>query len=271
MAENFLDKIIAAKQKEVVDAKIRLPQKKIIDILQGLAPDGKLKNHSATKRNFAAAISIQGEMNLIAEIKKASPSKGVIREDFDPVKIAKEYQSAGAAALSVLTDEQFFKGNTSFIGRVKDAARIPVLRKDFIIDEYQIYHSALIESDCILLIAEILDSNKLKDFLLTAAMLNIEVLVEANTEEALNKAVDSGAKLIGINNRNLSTFEVDIKTAERLIKKIPKDRIIVSESAIKTNNDIKYLKSLGVNAVLIGETFMQAKDIQSKVKEVMGW
>jgi len=271
MAENFLDKITATKQKEVEEAKLKLPQAKIVKILQSLSPDGKLKNHSAIKRNFANSINIPDKISLIAEIKKASPSKGIIREDFNPVKIAKEYEAVGAQALSVLTDKQFFSGDNSFLGRVKDNVKIPVLRKDFIVDEYQIYESALIEADCILLIAEILDKKKIDDFLFTAAMLNVEVLVEANTEEALNKALASKARLIGINNRNLATFEVDIKTAGRLIKNIPKDRIIISESGIKTNDDIKYLKALGINAVLIGETFMQSRNIAGKVKEVMGW
>jgi len=269
MAEKFLEKIVAQKQKEIELLKQQLPKERIIKILKELACDGNLKNHSPMKRGFAEAINVAGKIGLIAEIKKASPSKGVLREDFEPVKIAKQYESAGAAALSVLTDEKFFGGSATFIGRVKDATKLPVLRKDFIIDEYQIHHSALIEADCILLIAEILDKKKIEDFLLTAAMLNIEVLVEANTERALDSAVSAGAKIIGINNRNLDTFEVDIKTTERLIKKIPKDRIIVSESGIRTKEDIKYIKSFGINAVLIGETFMLAQDIVAKVKEVM--
>ena len=270
MAENFLDKIIAVKKKEVEEARVRLPKERIVKMLQDLSEDESLKAHSLTKRNFTAAINIPGRMSLIAEIKKASPSKGVIREDFDPAIIAKQYQAAGAAALSVLTDEQFFKGHTSFIGKVKDAVKIPLLRKDFIIDEYQIYHSALIETDCILLIAEILDEKTIENFLLTAAMLNIEVLIESHAPDGLKKAVASGAKLIGINNRDLNSFEVDIKTTEKLIKNIPQDRVIISESGIKNNQDIKYLKSLGVDAVLIGETFMRAPDINAKVKEMMG-
>lgn len=252
------------------EAQFRLPQAKIVKMLESLSPDGKLKNHFTSKRFFANAINIPDKISLIAEIKKASPSKGVIREDFDSVKIAKQYEQAGASAVSVLTDEQFFSGHSSFVGKVKDAVKLPILRKDFIISEYQIYQSALIEADCILLIAEILDKKKIESFLLTAAMLNLEVLVEANTEAALDNAVSANAKIVGINNRNLNTFEVDIKAAEKLIKRIPKGRIIVSESGIKTNEDIKYLKSLGVNAVLIGEVFMQANDIEAKVKEVMG-
>lgn len=271
MAESFLDNIIAIKQKEVSEAKLKLPQEDILKTLQSLSPDGSLKNHSAAKRAFAKAISSDGRISLIAEIKKASPSKGVIRDDFDPVKIAREYQSAGSAALSILTDEHFFKGHASFIGKVKDAARLPILRKDFIIDEYQVYHSALIEADCILLIADMLTKKQISDFLLAARLVNLEVLIESNTIEALDRSIESGARIIGINNRNLNTFETDIKTTERLIKKIPKDRIIVSESGIKANSDIKYLNSLGVNAVLIGEVFMQASDIGVKVKEVMGW
>ncbi len=246
----------------MAEAKTKLPQDKVAKLL---------KNAPASKRYFQNALNLPGRMALIAEIKKASPSKGIIREDFNPVKTAKAYETAGAMALSVLTDEQFFSGQNSFVGMVRQATMLPVLRKDFIIDEYQIYQSALIEADCILLIGELLDRKKIERFLLTAKLLGLDVLVESNTEHALDAALGSGAKLIGINNRNLDTFEVDIKTTERLIKKIPKDRIIVSESGIKTNDDIRYLQSLGVNAVLIGEVFMQAQDIGAKVKEVMGW
>jgi indole-3-glycerol phosphate synthase len=270
MAEGFLDKIIPVKKQEIANAKTILPQDKIIDMLRALAPDGDLKNHFVSKRDFASAISSPGKINLIAEIKKASPSKGILREDFDPLAIARQYYSAGASAISILTDEHFFSGHNSFVGKVKDAVKLPVLRKDFIIDEYQVYQSALIEADCILLIAEILDKKKIESLLLTAAMLNVEVLVEANTEAGLDNAIASGAKLIGINNRDLNTFEVDIKITQRLIKKVPKDKIIVSESGIKTADDVKYLKSLGVNAVLIGEAFMLASDIPAKVKEIIG-
>ena len=261
-AMNFLKDIIAVKQKEAAEAKVKLPQDKIAKLL---------KDAPFSKRYFHNAINLPGRMALIAEIKKSSPSKGIIREDFNPARIAKAYEAAGAMALSVLTDEQFFSGHNSFVGMAKGATLLPVLRKDFIIDEYQIYQSALIEADCILLIAELLDRKVIEGFLLTAKLLGLDVLVESNTENALDAALGSGAKLIGINNRNLDTFEVDIKTTEKLIKKVPKDRIIVSESGIKTNNDIGYLQSLGVNAVLIGETFMQAQDIAAKVKEVMGW
>lgn len=271
MEQNFLQKIIAIKKKEVEEAKARLSQDKIINMLRALADDGRLEHHSNSKRDFQAAVNIPGKISLVAEIKKSSPSKGILREDFEPVKIAKEYQLAGAAALSVLTDKQFFSGDNSFMGRVKDATKIPILRKEFIIDEYQIYESALIEADCILLIADILDRKKLEGFFLTAKMLNIEALVESNTQDALDKAIASPADLIGINNRNLNTFGVDIKITEQLIKKIPQGKTIISESGIKTPDDVKYLKALGVNAVLIGEAFMQAKDIPAKVKEIMAW
>lgn len=271
MTEGFLNKILATKRQEIEKAREILPQDKIVNILQELSPDGNLRHHSAIKRDFRAAISIPQTMSLIAEIKKTSPSKGVLRRNFDPVKIAGEYESAGAAAISVLTDEQFFGGHNNYVGRVKEATHIPVLRKDFIIDEYQIYQSALIEADCALLVADILEQKKIEKFLLTAALVNLDVLVESNTPEALNKAIDSGAKLVGINNRNLNTFEIDIKTTERLIKRVPKGSVVVSESGIRTAGDIRYLKSLGVNAVLIGEPFMQAQDISVKVKEIMGW
>jgi len=270
LEQDFIDKIVSSKQKEVEQAKKRLPLEKIISMLCSLAPDGDLTHHFASKRNFQAAINIPDKISLIAEVKKASPSKGVLRQDFDPVKIAREYQYAGAAAISVLTDEAFFGGHTSFIGKVKDAVRIPILRKDFIIDEYQIYQSALIEADCILLIADILSEKKIDDFLFLAEQLNIDVLVESNTKDALDKVLRANAKIVGINNRNLRTFEIDLKITQDLIKHIPKDKTIVSESGIKTKEDIDFLKSLGVNAILVGEAFMQADNITDKIKEMMG-
>ncbi len=270
MAGSFLEKIIEAKTKQVHSAKAQLPQDKIIKILKSLSEVSGSGDYLPLKRDFKQAISSPGEINLIAEIKASSPSAGPLRRDFKLLDIARAYQSAGAAALSVLTDKDFFSGDSSYVGRVKQVTDIPVLRKDFIIDKYQIYESALIESDCILLIADILQPKVLAGFLRTAALLNLDALVEANTQEALDKAVSSGAGIIGINNRNLDTFAVDIKTTQRLIKRIPKGRIIVSESGIKTKDDIEFLASLGVNAVLIGEVFMRAADIPRKVKEIMG-
>ena len=269
MPEKFLDRIITSKKKEIEVGKASLPQDKIIKMLRTLAPDAGLKNHSAAKRSFKDSINIPGRTALIAEIKKSSPSRGILKKDFDPVKIAVQYQSAGASAISVLTDGPFFGGHNSYVPAVKEATQLPVLRKDFLIDEYQIYQSALIEADCILLIADILNKKKLRTFLSCAALVNVEALVEVHTEASLDTALSSRAESIGINNRNLKDFSVDIKTTERLIKRIPKDKIIVSESGIKTSEDVKFLKSLGVNAVLIGEAFMQAEDITAKIKEMM--
>jgi indole-3-glycerol phosphate synthase len=208
-------------------------------------------------------------MNLIAEIKKASPSKGILRGDFNPVKIAITYQANGAHAISVLTDERFFEGRLEYIKKIKEHISLPVLRKDFFIDEYQIYESVLAGADAILLICELLSTDEMRDFYRLATSLGLDVIVEAHNEEDLDKALAIDAAIIGINNRDLHTFKVDITTTQRLIRLVPPGKIIVSESGIKQYEDIMFLKSLGVNAVLIGEAFMETDDIASKMRQIM--
>jgi indole-3-glycerol phosphate synthase len=256
----ILDDIIEAKLIEVRDAKIKMP----LDLLMKEAQNIKLAS------SFRSNISRPHHVNLIAEIKKASPSKGVIRKDFDPGKIAATYQACGAQAISVLTDEKFFQGKLEYIKAVKECSSLPVLRKDFIIDEYQIYESLVAGADAILLICNILTQDELNKFHLLAILLGLDVLVETHDEEDMEKAINSGASTIGINNRDLDTFKVDITATERLAKLVPSHRTIVSESGIKTCEDIMFLKSLGVNAVLIGEAFMEAPDIGAKVQEILG-
>ncbi|MFH1877911.1 MAG: indole-3-glycerol phosphate synthase TrpC [Candidatus Omnitrophota bacterium] len=221
------------------------------------------------KSGFKRNISRKGHINLIAEIKKSSPSKGVIRVDFDPLKIAYTYQISGASAISVLTDQRFFDGKLEYLKMVKDRVTVPVLRKDFIIDEYQIYESAVNRADAILLIASILTREELNRFLNIAKALGMDAVVETHNEEDIEKALNSSASIIGINNRDLTTFNVDISVTERLIHLIPSGKIIVSESGISTYEHIMYLKSLGVHAVLIGETFMREHNIGEKVRELM--
>ncbi len=230
----------------------------------------RLLRKNIQRRNFKAAISQPHNINVIAEIKKASPTRGVIREDFNPQRIAAEYQINGAAAISVLTDEKFFQGKLEYIKLIKRICSLPVLRKDFIIDEYQVYESALAEADAILLIADILSKEEIHRFSSLAKSLDMSVLCESHSREDLDKSIKAKQDIIGINNRDLNTFKLSIATTENLISLIPENKVIVSESGIKSRSDILFLKSLGVNAVLIGEVFMDADDIGKVVREFTG-
>ncbi len=207
---------------------------------------------------------------FICEIKKASPSKGIIVEEFPYTDIAQEYEQAGAAAISVLTEPNFFKGNDLFLKDVADTVNIPVLRKDFIIDEYQIYQAKLIGADAILLICAILDEITLKNFINIATSLKLSCLVETHNEGEIKKALNSGAEIIGVNNRDLKTFSVDINTSLQLRKFIPEDKFLISESGIKTAQDIKILKDAGFNGALIGESMMLSKDKKRFLSELRG-
>ena len=258
----ILTKIIEEKRKELEASKSKIPQEKLLSKI------GKLKS-SRRPDFFKHAIEKPHKINLIAEVKKASPSAGVIREDFDPVEIALIYKANGASAISVLTDEKFFQGSLTHLKNVKKKLSLPVLRKDFIIDEYQIYESVAAGADAALLIADLLSVEELKRFIDIGKALNIDFLLEVHSEEDVKKAVESGCGIIGVNNRDLHTFKVDIKTTARLLKIIPEGKTIVSESGITAKEDISYLKSLGVNAVLVGEAFMRSPDIAGKVRELM--
>lgn len=255
----ILSKIIQEKKRQVEEAKKMITPSELIEQVSKLY----------TKSSFKKNISRGHNVNLIAELKKASPSKGIIRGDFNPVKIALTYQAQGASAVSVVTDERFFEGRLKYLKEVKETVTIPVLRKDFIIDEYQVYESALWGADAILLIADILTTEELKKFLDLSKDLGMDVLCEVHNEEDIQKALEAGASIIGINNRDLHTFKVDVTTTQRLIRSIPDNKVKVSESGIKTYEDIMFLKSIGVNAVLIGEAFMEADDIAAKVREIL--
>jgi indole-3-glycerol phosphate synthase len=209
-------------------------------------------------------------VSLIAEVKKASPSKGIIREDFDPVKIARIYEECLASAISVLTDKAFFQGDLEYLTLIREAVKIPLLRKDFIIDEFQIYEARAFGADAILLIVSILDKTQLAEYQHLANELGLDSLIEVHTEKEVEKAIYADANIIGINNRDLSTFETNIDTTAHLIKLIPDDKIVVSESGISTRDDILTLKDQGVDAVLIGETLMKSDDIGKKIKELLG-
>ena len=207
-------------------------------------------------------------MAVIAEMKKASPSQGLIRENYDPSELAKQYLKAKAACLSILTDEPFFKGSLEHISKVKETVHLPVLRKDFIVDEYQIHESLLKGADCILLIVAALSKNQLQEFSQLASDLNLEVLIEVHDEVEVETALEINPKLIGINNRNLETFEVNLETTERLAQEIPREILTVSESGIKSSEDVKKIMSSGVNAFLVGEAFMRAEDPGKELKNL---
>ena len=210
------------------------------------------------------------EFAFICEIKKASPSKGIIVEEFPYIDIAQEYEQAGAAAISVLTEPNFFKGNDKFLKDVADIVNIPVLRKDFIIDEYQIYQAKLIGADAVLLICAILDETTLNKFLNIAKSLKLSCLVETHNEDEIKKALNSGAEIIGVNNRDLKTFTVDINISLKLKNLIPNNKIIISESGIKTAQNIKILKDAGFNGALVGESMMLSKDKKQFLSELRG-
>jgi indole-3-glycerol phosphate synthase len=256
----ILDKIIAHKKLEVDAQKLHIP---LDEIERNLADIDAV-------RGFKEAISVRGKVNLIAEIKKASPSRGVIRSDFDPETIARTYEKNGAAAISVLTDREFFQGDLSFLSRVRSVtSSVPILRKDFIIDEYQIYQSRLAGADAILLIAAALDLPTLVKFLNIAGDVDLDCLVEVHTEDELYMVLNTGASIIGINNRNLRTFRTDIQTTAHLTRVVPKDRVIVSESGISRKEDFEFLRECGVQAVLVGEALMRSDDIGLKMKQLM--
>ena len=254
----ILDKIVANKRKEV----------QVREMLKPLSDIKKLTDCSEPPRDFKAAISREN-INIIAEIKKASPSAGIIRKDFDPVHIAWQYQMAGAAALSALTDEKYFLGKLDFIPGIRKAVEIPILQKDFIISFYQIYEAKGLGADCILLIVKILTDKELLEYLMCARSLGLSALVEVHDEEELNRALAGGADIIGINNRNLADFSVDITTTLRLAGRIPGDKIIVSESGIQTLSDIRTLQEAGVNAFLIGESLLRQDNPGEALKKLI--
>ena len=221
-------------------------------------------------RGFAAAIDRGPEaLGLIAEVKKASPSVGTIVENFDPVAIAQAYEAAGAHAVSVLTDEQFFQGNLGYLVQVRKAIGLPVLRKDFMLHEAQIFEAAVAGADAILLIVAALEQRDLERLHETATTLGLDVLVEVHTLEELDRALDCGARLIGINNRNLTTFEVDLRATEVISEEVPEGVLLVSESGIKTQADARRVFAAGANALLVGEALMRTGDVAGQVAALL--
>lgn len=250
---DILNRILTRKVEEIAECSARVPlaelMARVIDM-----PD---------TRGFAAAIESRIEEGLpavIAEVKKASPSKGVIRADFDPAAIARSYERGGATCLSVLTDADFFQGHETYLRAARDACALPVLRKDFTIDAYQVYEARAIGADCILLIVAALDDEHLLDLALLAADLDLDVLLEVHDAEELDRALHIPAPLIGVNNRNLRTFEVSLDTSLALRLQLADDRVLISESGIVTSADVVRLRAAGIHAFLVGETFMRAAD-----------
>ena len=227
----------------------------------------KALNSTFQTRDFKKALSGKN-LSVICEVKKASPSKGLIRPDFHPLKIAKEYELSDADAISCLTEEYYFKGSSDYLKEISSSVNIPVLRKDFIIDEYQIYEAKVMGASAILLIAAVLDEETMMRFYKLAASLSLQSLVEVHNESELQKALNIGAEIIGINNRNLKTFDVDLNTTSKLAPLIPYEAVLVSESGMKDENDMKNVKEQGAEAVLIGETFMRSDNIKETMKQL---
>lgn len=255
----ILDRIVESTQKRVA----ALKETETVETLKAQA------TKAVQPFLFEQALSGEG-IAFICEIKKASPSKGLIAADFPYLEIAREYEAAGADAISVLTEPEFFQGVSAYLTEIRKNVNIPVLRKDFIIDEIQIYESSLMEADAILLIAAILNQQQLESYLQIADSLGLSALVEAHDEAEVKQAIAAGARVIGVNNRDLKTFEVDVENSIRLRQLVPPEICFVSESGIRTHKDIEKLQDNGVNAVLIGETLMKSGDKNKKLAELRG-
>ena len=259
MSADFL-KIIAQHKLELLTAKKAYYE----NLIKNMKPTGQRRYEV-----FKKAISKKGQINLIAEVKKASPSAGLIREDFNATKIAGIYLENKAAAISVLTEEKYFLGKFAYLAQISENCPVPVLMKDFIIHEYQIYEGLFYGASAVLLIVAMLSDDQLKDLLYVAQSLGLDALVEVHDEDEIERAILAGAEIIGVNNRNLQTLNVDINNCLDLIPKIPEGMVIVAESGLKTHEDIRKVEDAGAHAVLIGEIFMRSPDIGTKVKEVM--
>lgn len=263
----ILDTIAQASRGRVAFEKDKVP---LSELKQKIYQNGKIVSfHNREAFAFEKAL-VKKDTAFICEVKKASPSKGVIAEDFPYQRIAVEYERAGADAISVLTEPKYFLGADQYLEEISALVNIPVLRKDFTIDEYQIYQAKVIGADAVLLICSLLDTDTIKQYITICDELGLSALVEAHSEEEVFSAMNAGARIIGVNNRNLKTFEVDLNNSIRLRNLVPKDMIFVAESGIQTANDIQLLKNAGVNAVLIGETFMKSSNKKEMLDRLKG-
>jgi indole-3-glycerol phosphate synthase len=256
----ILDQIVATKQGEIERAKAAVPESELQSRLADAPP----------VRDFFSTLASPGPIKLIAEVKKASPSAGVIRADFDPVAIAKTYEAHGASCISVLTDEQYFQGKLAYLTQIREAVSLPVLRKDFILDTYQLIEARVAGADAVLLIAECLDDCNLRKLFNTTCELGMTPLVELYEPDNLQRVFDAGATLIGVNNRNLHTFAVDLEHTIRMRSRVPDECVLVGESGIKTLEDVQRLESAGVDAILVGESLTRNADIGAAVDRLLG-
>lgn len=257
----FLDTIAEHVREEVKSRRVRMP----------VAALRERPLFALPTRGFTASLAggARRSRRIVAEVKRASPSQGLIRRDFDAVALAREFAAAGASALSVLTEERFFQGSLEYLERIKEAVNLPLLRKDFVLDEYQVFEARSFGADAVLLIVALLDSSGLRQLLALAGSLSLDALVEVHTEEELSAALEAGAKLIGINNRDLKTFEVRLETTERLVPLVPPDILVVCESGIDSPERIEKFERLGVRAFLIGEALMHAPRPGEKLRELL--
>lgn len=258
----FLDRIVATKKQEVDRLKTEFSLSKAEAQIAGMAPCLGFAEKLGKNSNRP--------MGLIAEVKKASPSKGLIREDFHPVRLAEAYRAAGADCISVLTDTDYFQGSNDYLRAVREAVDIPLLRKDFTIDYRQVYEARLLGADAVLLIAAILKPQEMKELLTIAQDIGLDALVEVHDRAELERSLELDVSLVGINNRNLHTFVTDIRTTEELIQYVPKEVAVVSESGIGQRAEIDYLSRVGANAVLVGEHFMRQPDVGQAVLDLLG-
>jgi indole-3-glycerol phosphate synthase len=256
----ILDKIVATKRTEIAAAKARLPELELCAQAKDTPP----------RKDFFGALAAEGPIKLIAEVKKASPSKGIIRADFDPVAIAGTYAASGATCLSVLTDEPYFQGHLDYLRNIRAAVDLPLLRKDFILDTYQLLEARVAGADAVLLIAECLDDCNLRKLHHEALDLGLTPLVELYEPANLPRVLAAGATLIGVNNRDLRTFEVDLEHTIRLRREIPEECVLVGESGIATHDDVARLAAAGVDAILVGESLMRQTDIAAAVRALLG-
>jgi indole-3-glycerol phosphate synthase len=262
LEENRLSRIVQ-------DKKAKLEQLKRTQPLIEIAPLQGIRREGIKLRSFYDALDRTERLNVIAEIKKASPSKGILCDDYDPVQIAMDYESSNAAAISVLTEEDYFQGSLEHLKMVRHAVARPILRKDFIFDSYQLYEAVQAGADAILLIVAILDPAQLKQLMALAEKLGLDVLVEVHSLPELRIALESDARIIGVNNRDLTTFRVDMNTSVHLAPHVPDSVILVSESGIQTADDIRMLRGAGYDAFLIGELFMKSGNPGKSLRELM--
>jgi indole-3-glycerol phosphate synthase len=257
---SILEKIVATKREEIDRAKRRRPAAALLSAL----------SHAPPLRDFLQPLAAAGPIRLIAEVKKASPSQGIIREDFEPVEIAQIYQQHGASCISVLTDATYFQGHLEYLTDIRGAVEVPVLRKDFLLDEYQLLEARVAGADAVLLIAECLTADELRRLHAESAQLGMTALVEFYEAANLPNVLAAGARLIGVNNRNLKTFHTDLEHTVRMRRLVPREKVLVAESGVHDRTDVQRLEQAGVQAMLVGEHLMASRDIGAAVDRLLG-